>query len=206
MAIRAYYDGSGKVEDQNCKFLTLAGYVGTDDSWRTLEAEWREILIKHYAPRSDTGSPYFHMKEAVPGWDGYKGWTYERLRPLWIDLVNLLSRIDRANLIGFSCTVDLDGHRSIIPHFTRIKTPIEICIDFSFGRALGMLSDQHGEMKIIFDRDEPFFPVMDALWKSNIWWAKYVSALDQTGDMRSSHGTQAADTLAWLGKYIIALF
>ena len=196
MALKAFYDGSG---NEQTGFLTLAGYVGIDSCWSDFESDWRAILVRHNAPVSNGGSPYFHMREAVHSRAGYKGWSEDRLRSLWLDLINLLGHTDRSALKGFSCTVDLHGHREASKKLLKIKPPEDICVDFSFGQALRMLRDEKERMELFFDKGETFASNLRKYW-GTAGWSKYVSNITEIGDMRSSYGTQAADTLAWFAN------
>jgi hypothetical protein len=196
MTLKAYYDSSGKIEDKKTRFLTLAGYVATTDCWTHFESEWRAILVKHNAPRSKSGFPYFHMTEAVHFNKGYAGWSEERVRRLWLDLINLLGHVDRSAFIGFSCTVDLHGHKAVAGQLAQIRSPVQICIDFSFGQALSMLRNEQDVMELFFDRGELFARTIRK-YRQTAWWSKYVCSISEVQDMRESYGTQAADTLAW---------
>src|ERR1700690_457878 len=80
MALRGYFDSSGKHEDPSAKVVTLAGYAAVGDVWDDLEREWQKVLAARLnppSPRSPNGTPYFHSKEAMHLTKGYSrndGW------------------------------------------------------------------------------------------------------------------------------------
>jgi hypothetical protein len=72
IALRAYLDSSGKLEDH---WVTLAAIAGTDAMWAELENAWESILDSH-TPKA----PYIHMKEIFrleKAFDAKLGWTHD---------------------------------------------------------------------------------------------------------------------------------
>lgn len=197
MIFKAYYDSSGRIKDPKTQFLTLAGYAGTAECWKDLESKWRGTLIKHNAPRSSRGFPYFHMREAIVRQRGYRGWSEERLRELWRELMNLIGHTDRSTLVGFSATVDVKGFRAATAKLPKMKSPDDLLIDFAFGQALSMLPSAADVIELVFDKDEKFAGRIGALRGGSAWWSKYVSDIREE-NMHESCGIQAADTLAWM--------
>ena len=55
IALRAYFDSSGKLED---KWITLAAVAAPEDIWTEFETAWQHILDSHI-PKA----PYIHMRE-----------------------------------------------------------------------------------------------------------------------------------------------
>jgi hypothetical protein len=54
--LRAYFDESGKAEDPTRAAMSVAGYVGTMESWESFEEQWAAALRQFDVP-------YLHMKE-----------------------------------------------------------------------------------------------------------------------------------------------
>ncbi|MGO9262528.1 MAG: DUF3800 domain-containing protein [Bryobacteraceae bacterium] len=59
--------------------------------------------------------------------------------------------------------------------------------------------------KVVFDRKEKFHAILRKVWKvwkqkdrgRPVWWAGFVSSIEEIDDMRESPEIQAADLLAW---------
>jgi hypothetical protein len=67
MALKGYFDGSGKSKRSPVSLRTLVGYAGLEDSWPVLETAWGTALEKHDAPTfqgSAGQSRHFHCREA----------------------------------------------------------------------------------------------------------------------------------------------
>jgi hypothetical protein len=196
ITLQAYFDSSGKVNDPNTHFLTLAGYIGIPDAWLQFAESWNRILKRF-------GHPYLHMREKSPllliqdlfnecfsptGWEDFKDKFY-----------------------GASCTVNLEDYRKICNEMPScsFKEPEAICVDFVITIALMALPEnrnlpygKEGQIEVIFDQGEPFMEKV-----VRIWQAEYKSELKsplklirniETADMRNTVGLQAADFLAWL--------
>jgi hypothetical protein len=56
VALRVYMDDSVDPNDPRHTFLTLAGYVATEENWNQFEDGRQEVLNKYDVP-------YFHMRE-----------------------------------------------------------------------------------------------------------------------------------------------
>ena len=72
IALRAYLDSSGKLEDN---WMTLAAIAAPDEIWAELEAAWDKILQGH----TPKGS-YIHMKEVIrleKAFNSNLGWTHD---------------------------------------------------------------------------------------------------------------------------------
>jgi hypothetical protein len=72
------FDGSGKKDDPNTRYVTLAGFAAQQETWEHFNVAWRERL-------ADCGNPrYMHMNEAIMHEGQFSGWTEEKtdiLRP-----------------------------------------------------------------------------------------------------------------------------
>ncbi len=208
IAIQAYYDGSGKSEDPNVRFLTLAGYVGTPNAWQQFEERWHRVL-----QRWDCA--YLHMNEArsLKGeFAARKGWTKDRVNVLLQDLFNeCLSPIGwgefKGEFYGASCTVNLEDYRRACADMP-LNEPEAICVDCVVTVALRALPEnleqpfgKEGSVEICFDKGEPFMHKVDKIWRSkpNNQLEGPLQLVRSIGakDMRDVIGLQAADFLAW---------
>jgi hypothetical protein len=72
IALRAYFDSSGKLEG---KWMTLAGIATTDAIWQELEKAW-DAILKEHTPKGS----YIHMKEIFrleKAFDKNLGWNHD---------------------------------------------------------------------------------------------------------------------------------
>jgi hypothetical protein len=209
IAIQAYCDGSGKLNDRNANFLSLAGYMGTPNAWRQFEERWKRVLQRW-------GCQYLHMNEARTLKEELaiaRGWTKSRVDALLVDLFNqCLSPIGWENFkgefYGASCTVNLADYRKACADIPSLKEPEAICIDFIVTIALMILPENHklplgkeGTVELFFDKGESFMHKIDRIWRSKPNHKlegplQLVSHIGPT-DMRVVIGLQAADFLAW---------
>lgn len=70
IALRAYFDSSGKVAGD---YITLAAFAGNEEMWDKFETDWSKILKEH-APQAK----YVHMREIAHqrgGFDREHGWN-----------------------------------------------------------------------------------------------------------------------------------
>ena len=123
MALTGFYDGSGKADDPGCRFVNLGALAGTDGGWADFNYRWNAALMKHNAPMSAFGTPYFHSKEAMHNSGGYKLWNADRVGALLNDLLAVVGALDRSDVIAISCSVDLADYRATKQRIPALKTP-----------------------------------------------------------------------------------
>ncbi|MFC1871376.1 DUF3800 domain-containing protein [Chloroflexota bacterium] len=209
--IQAYYDGSGKSDDPNARFLTLAGYAGTPNAWQQFEKRWDQILQRW-------GCHYLHMSEAhslQQEFAAAKGWTKNRVNGLLQDLFNeCLSPTGwekfKGEFYGASCTVNLEDFAKVCVDMPShvLNKPEAICVDHVITIALralpensGMPFGKEGRVELFFDKGESFMHWIDKKWRSKpnnklqcpLQLVSSISAVDA----RDVIGLQAADFLAW---------
>jgi hypothetical protein len=202
VALRAFYDGSGKTSDPKCRFVTLAGYSATDSTWELFEAKWREAL-------KELGIPYFHMIEALAGEGPFsreKGWNSDRALHSACKLICLLSHLPRNDLVGFICTIDTEGYKKASRLIEPKLRPLEaICVDWCFGGLFHRLVKDHDgktlPVEAFFDKDEQFLHWADRVWRSKnakkrFGWPALVATIAPV-EMRQVMPIQAADIAAW---------
>jgi hypothetical protein len=200
MVIQSYFDSSGKIDDPNARYLTLAGYSGNKQAWSDFEVAWGAVLKAH-------GAKYFHCKEAVHRRGGFKDWSEEAVRALMKDLIGALGKIDRQGLLGFASTVVLDDHKEVKrTKIASLRSPEHLCLDHCVGCVLRQSELIH-DVEIFFDWHEPFDHKLRVIWKKKAWWWRYVSHIGPISSIASTNGEpgganvyaiQAADLLAWL--------
>lgn len=208
ITIQAYYDGSGKSDDPNARFLTLAGYVGTPDAWQQFKECWDRVLQRY-------GCSYLHMSEACLLQGEFAGWTKDRVNGLLQDLFNeCFSPTGWGNFkgefYGASCTVNLQDYAKAsadVPSRS-LKEPEAICVDYVVRVALKALPEnldlpfgKEGRVQLFFDRGESFMRKVDKIWRSKPNGKlegplQLVSSIERA-NMRDVIGLQAADFLAW---------
>lgn len=210
MALQVFYDKSGDKVDPNCRFLTLVGLVGEEDTWKDLTKEWTKALTTAAdpscpAPRSPRGKPYFHSKEAFHNKDGYAGWDSGKTMTLVGALLDVLSRTGQADPLALTCSINMADYHKVRNRIPNLRMPEDICLDVAFGPVILHPHRDNG-IKVIFDRREKFYGILRKAWKSKdrnaqlMWWAKYVSSIEEVDDSRERPEIQAADLLAWLAN------
>lgn len=210
ITIKAYYDCSGKLNDSNSKYLTLAGYIGTPLAWQHFEENWNNVLHRW-------NCKYLHMREAHPLWGEFakeKGWTADRVNFFIKDLFNECFSPTgwgkfRNQFYGTSCTINLEDYRrfcseTVIP----CKKIEEICLDYVLTIALMALPEnpyspfgKGGTVELYFDKNESFMNIIYKIWSARpshktIGPLQFISSIKKA-DMHQVIGLQAADFLAW---------
>ena len=204
MALKAYYDGSGKAHNRADAFLTLAGLAGDAKAWEIFDEQWRKILANR-----DPAAHYLHMKEANPlrkEFSETKGWDNDKVRSLLADLTNecffkaTFSDSASEQLGIFSCTVDLTAYRKLQDEGRTLTKEEHICTDGAVALMLNILGSGSSErIEMYFDRDEQFRGRVENIWNRKrrpAWWAKRVDTVAPV-NMKCWPGIQAADFIAW---------
>lgn len=206
IAIQAYYDGSGRSDDPNTHFLTLAGYAGTPKAWQQFEERWVRVLKRH-------NCLYLHMSDARSLRGEFAGWTYAHVITLLTDLFNeCLSPTGwgefKGEFYGASCTVNLADYEKALVDIPSLKEPEAICVDYVVTIALMALPEnldkpfgKEGTVELYFDKGESFMHKIDRIWRSKPnnqleGPFRLVSNIGKA-DATEVIGLQAADYLAW---------
>jgi hypothetical protein len=197
--LKAYFDGSGKDDNPECRFVTIAGFAAEDDIWAYFESEWRKILM-------DRGNPgHLHMHKAIQHKVApYAGWGAAKVQFLVQGLIGLLREVNAdPKFCSFYVTVDLDAHRKYAAK-NNIPPVAQLCANMAFARMLiwyGQTSGLMTNIDLFFDRGDPFLNVLMQQWNSREikqkypWW-RLVRTIAPV-DSASTPGVQAADMLAW---------
>ena len=193
MAIKAYFDGSGKTRDPQARFVTLAGYYGNEAQWLQFESDWNQILQKY-------DIPFVHMRELVPGNGPYvprfKNNPNERSQ-----LIRDCALVIRANnLSPVSCVAGLIENvtaRRNLADFSLVKAEL-MCVDYCL--AMMILGTAKDQILLYFDRDEGFAPELQRMYQNKKRRGKsFLKDINApiSVDMSQVPGVQAADILAW---------
>ena len=213
VAIKAYCDGSGKSDDRNSVYLTLASFIAEPDAWDVFERRWGEALARHRCE-------YLHMKDAKALRGNFSTWTHERVNHLLLDLKDSCLSAEAVKDYGMfvcaHCTVNLADYHSVAetyPQLLDIK-PEQFCGTLVVNVAASMLPNnasrpfgKDGAVELYFDKSESFMKHVDRDWRLNrkgrhpSW--NMVSSV-RPSDSKSVYGIQAADFLAWnVNRYFV---
>lgn len=199
IVFRTYFDGSGKEDDPNAKFVTLVGIAAEEDDWSWFENTWRQLL-------KDRGNPgYMHMAEAIRSSGAFDGWTPEKVDFLVHGLTGLLREMRKDRFRAFRCSIEIEPWKRWAKHF-KLKPIPRVCAKWTFRQAClwyAGFPERAILQKIdaFYDRNEDFLRYVHADWKSNKknprepWWS-LVSTV-APADSKLVPSLQAADALAW---------
>jgi hypothetical protein len=120
MILQAYFDGSGIEKDPECSHVTLASICAKVDEWHEFEKHWENTLLKHGAPKSSAGNPYWHTVEAVGRNKGYHNWETEKVQTLMIDLFKVIHDMPLNTITLIASTVRLDDYYKLKKEIPRL--------------------------------------------------------------------------------------
>jgi hypothetical protein len=202
MIIKVYHDGSGKQDNPGSRFVTLAGFCGSDKTWDALEREFCKVLVAHKAP-TFSGCPYIHMKEAWLATKGdFSGWSVDRLSELVMELLSLIPE----DLQFICCTVDLGDFERAKSGLAHIKSAPQACSEWCFSKLRPPHSEEAKEPTVIslyYDCSEPFLRHVDKHWRSiperkRQGWKRQVAIISSVANSRLIPAMQLADVAAWV--------
>jgi hypothetical protein len=209
IALRAYFDCSGKLDDD---WITLAAIATTDDIWEQFERTCEEILDSH----TPKGS-YIHMKEVYrleKAFDKNLGWNHENAFGLVNKCLMYMSHLPKDKLRVFYCSLDLASWHKLRAETYQMPEPVELCNTFcsefvltwyGFIYPATVINPKTDSIKYFFDRNEYFFQPFYDKWNRernqseatgswSIWNA--IDAVTPV-EMKTTPGIQAADIVAW---------
>ena len=96
--LKGYFDDSGTEADPQHRACTIAGYIGTVDSWSTLENQWSEVLRRYDVP-------YLHMRDFAHSNPPFKKWKNNNEQERATFLKELIVCIAEEKLYGVGATV-----------------------------------------------------------------------------------------------------
>jgi hypothetical protein len=208
IALRAYLDSSGKLQDD---WITLAAIAANDEMWAEFETVWAETL-DGYIPKGQ----YIHMKEIFrleKAFDKNLGWTHDRAFGLVNKCLVYMSHLDKLRFRMFYCSVNLVAWRKLRAETYQMPEPIDMCNRFCSEGILGwylfnypdMIDIEHDTIKYFFDRHEYFENPFKEQWNTEKdiaeatgQWSVW-KLIDEVAplEMKTTPGIQAADIIAW---------
>jgi Protein of unknown function (DUF3800) len=208
IALRAYLDSSGKLEDE---YITLAAMAANDGMWDEFEVVWANILDGH----TPKGS-YIHMREVyrlIKGFDSTLGWNHDRAFGLANKCLAYMSGLDKKRFRMFYCTIDLKAWHKLRAETYQMPESVDMCNRFCSESVIGwyllhypdVINPETDTIKYFFDRDEYFKTPFANKWNSEKVRAEKTGAwspwrvIDEVAsvDMKKVPGIQAADIIAW---------
>ena len=200
MVIKAYFDGSCTLHDPKCTHITLAGFSATKEQWDMFEPIWDSVLVKHNAPLSKRGNPYWHSSEAFHLREGYEGWHEDQVENLALELFQVLNKMPLDSLHGFAATVRKADYEKIKRENPKLMHPHVLCLEHCFSAIIGRAETASSEplLELVFDENEPFEPIINRCLKHRIWWREYIGDRMRTNRMCNLYPLQLCDLLAWL--------
>jgi Protein of unknown function (DUF3800) len=209
IALRAYFDSSGKLEDN---WMTLAAIAAPESIWMEFEKVWTEILDNH----TPKGS-YIHVREVYrleKAFDRNLGWDHDNAFGLVNKCLVYISSLPKDQLRAFYCSIDLLAWRKLRAETYQTPDPIDLCNTFcsefvltwyGFVYPATLIDPKTDSVRYFFDRDEYFFQPFHDKWNRgriqslatgrwSIW-----NAIDEVAsvEMKKTPGIQAADIVAW---------
>jgi hypothetical protein len=186
-----FFDGSGKSEDPQCRFLTLAGVLAVEPVWKEWSEKWKRILDEY-------GVEYCHMKELFLKDKGpFQAWNHERKRKFVLALLQSLNYAERMKMICTSLTIDLTAYRRLAVR-KDIKPPEAVCLDFCISHLFAHPEFGNETAEVFFDSSESFEKHLQYNWtryKSDP--SSWASDLRIVRPPKNALPVQAADLLAW---------
>ena len=107
VTMRFYFDGSEGREDNDDRWLTLAGFAAGDTFWNVFYKQWNHMLHERYPI-----VPYCPYVGTAPGKDPFErvnGWTDDRVLSLVHDAVDLLRDMDQTAFCSFVCMINISA-------------------------------------------------------------------------------------------------
>lgn len=198
VAMKSYFDGSGKYRDPNSKMLTLAGWGS--QSWGNFEGAWSEMLKAHDAP-------YLHMKEMMSycGRIGspFGSWDQDRVDRFVDAAISTAINHQFDGLKAFSCTVSITEHKAVSAR-RKVLDAQNYCSMACLADVLNYeekTSQHQDRMELYFDKEDDFFYFWVEQWGREDRQIRELDLIDQLSGLRSTKEVfpmQLADLLAWL--------
>jgi hypothetical protein len=208
IALRAYLDSSGKLEND---YITLVAIAANDKMWDEFETAWAQIL-EEYSPKGK----YVHMREIyrlIKAFDSNLGWNHTNAFGLVNQCLMYMSSLDKNRFRLFYCSVDLKAWRRLRAETYQIQEPVDLCNRFCSESVIGwylnyypdVVNPKADTLKYFFDKDEYFKSPFEDKWKAEKtraeetgkWSAWQLIEEVAAVDMKKTPGVQAADIIAW---------
>jgi hypothetical protein len=184
----AYIDESGAPE--STPTFVLSAFYTTPKEWKKIVREWEGIVQRY-------GVTAFHATDCANGAGEFKGWSDERRKAMFRNLINILS--SHKNLQGCSAGLVIQDYKSIVHKEA----------DDLFGgprtlafQLLVLEVAKRAQMPVAFIMDKPpkgWGKVSEVFAKTKLeprLWCSYLHSLTP-GDVRTFPAIQTSDLLAY---------
>ena len=169
-------------------FVSIAGFVATEERWAAFDAVWNAALAKH-------GAPYLHTTDLANFKRIYKGWTVDQQRALVADLMTAIWGMGRVVAIGSTLAVDDFNSFSVEQRAKWVDPYYMLLQEVLYGATLEARPDDE-RVRIIYSQQDEFRGKFERLYR--VLQRRYPRLDALTfGDMRQTPGLQAADLLAY---------
>jgi hypothetical protein len=199
MAIKGYFDGSGKTADaETDKVLCLGGVSASEDLWPSFERAWGQVLAD--LPELEFS---WHTTDAR----GVLG--PDRFYPAAARLLRVIHDFRDSSapspLITYSTTLSFAEYERARSTAPNLWPPEAICVQEVIGR-IQIPRDEDLPILLYSDRGEEFMKHVEQKWRHARrhgrvsrgwpWQIEKISEI-QGDDLNSSYPLQAADLVAW---------
>jgi hypothetical protein len=188
--IGAYVDESGSPEDLNGRSFVLAAWYTTPRDWKNILKEWMGIVHRSRVVA-------FHTTDCANGASEFQGWSNERKKTLFKNLLNILAH--HSNLKGCSAGVALPDYREVV------YTEADRLFGGPRGLAFQLLLESIGKrvdmpVAVVMDKPPEGWGILDELFDKTkslpTNWNKNLHSLTP-GNTHTFPAIQTADLLAY---------
>ena len=190
--LQGFLDGS---TSGNPQILSVAGFVGSLESWARFHKEWREA-------RATAGIDYFHMtdfmsRQAKP----YRGWTENKRNAI---ISHLLELINGSAVFAVGVAFRLDDYRTEIGQGKRSYKPYRFGAGLCIGRVARELAAAKINRSVMYvfevgDEGEPAFrkSMAEIIHKLPKYRDEMRISSVESGTKNAFPALDAADFFAW---------
>jgi len=204
-SMKCYFDGSRAAGPSEESWLTLAGFMVSDEFWKSFQQEWVTEVLQKREPHA----PYLHMTDLLSGKGPFQGWDQTRRHQLAMDAVYYLQQLPKDGFSAIVCSLDEKARKRLIAEGYAIAEPHCLCGHLAIYQAFMWYYETHPERlegaEICFDQNERFKHPFRQRWEkenkgkrlvtTDTFWG-LIKGVDDL-DMRKTPPLQAADVLAW---------
>jgi hypothetical protein len=200
--LKAYFDGSGKTENDD-PVITLAGFGTSGPLWPTVESAWMAALYEMRGWPLNLSALY----EDRPHW--HTGDAHYRLSrddfalAVW-HLFKSISTFRPQRLIAYSASVVLADYERAKREIT-LRAPEALCVDGALG-SLAPMTDEDIPMLVHFDNNEEFLKHVHPVWQQRKRRFRHEGLKDWSLQIqkiipvsaREYYPVEMADLFAWI--------
>lgn len=185
-AIMLLVYGDESLDGTQSRVCAVAGVIGTEDSWKSLESEWI----------ARNGGIPFHATDCESGHGDYEGWDRDRRNSLYKDLTVLIAE---SGVGGYACAQDLAAQRRAFP--SPYEPPLYYQGFMDVLEAMRNAADNRGEMaELTFDSrigtEFNATEIYSYLQQSGLYWRERLAEKLSFVSSRGNPRIQIADLFA----------